>query len=151
MWGVCFTVTLGGLPGDIRCTTSDTQENFPELPFGWQPGECQTPKDPNPLLPWAEEFIYKSWYFVNKVSKSVSDNKKDVGRLLIARGIVWILLKFCKDLGLVEIIVPKVGAIYYPLHWSSSGNVTKKFPHQLWHSCFWNHSQRAWAVNGAVD
>lgn len=99
---MCFTVTLGGLPGDIRCTTSDAQENFPELPFGWQPGECQAPGDPNPPLLWAEEFIYESsGSFGNKVCKNVSNNEKDVGRLLIAHVIVLMLLKFCKDLRLV--------------------------------------------------
>lgn len=39
-------ISLLGLPGDIRNTASDTQENS-ELPFGWQPGECQGPRDLN--------------------------------------------------------------------------------------------------------
>uniref|UniRef100_A0A8B9IRV7 CRK SH3-binding GNRP n=1 Tax=Amazona collaria TaxID=241587 RepID=A0A8B9IRV7_9PSIT len=39
-------VSFLGLPGDIRNTASDAQENS-ELPFGWQPGECQGPRDLN--------------------------------------------------------------------------------------------------------
>lgn len=43
--GVHFIEILVELPGDIRYTTSDTQENVSELPFGWRPGEGWCPRE----------------------------------------------------------------------------------------------------------